>query len=351
MSPLKSLALGVFAWVALGSLAYADPQTWGGGNWSWTNWVPTQGDLSNLSTLQSVLAAIAPDGTPTTATSPNFSSSAPSQNPVFTPIASNNLNSSTITPAAALTSFSAPTAPAASSGPTYDAYLNFGTGNFPEASQLTTGNAQPWYESPSVKAVFGGVAPNTQQQVAFETTVLARVEQTFQLSGLNPTVTLDPSAQANHTISIVSGTSYAPNPNAIGITDVGGNGFGFIDKLSYAQNVDQLEWAVAHNVTHELMHAFGVAVHHDQTGTFLDAATASWALLTNPDTVLSPAAVQDILAHNYGRNLGSNGTLGAEGIDGDQTVTVPEPATVAFWAIAVAGGLIVRRRTARRLAA
>ena len=30
---------------------------------------------------------------------------------------------------------------------------------------------------------------------------------------------------------------------------------------------------------------------------------------------------------------------------------VPEPATVAFWAIAVAGGLIVRRRTARRLAA
>jgi hypothetical protein len=42
---------------------------------------------------------------------------------------------------------------------------------------------------------------------------------------------------------------------------VGGNGFSFIDKLSYATTPDQLAWAVAHNVAHELMHSFGVAIH------------------------------------------------------------------------------------------
>ena len=78
---------------------------------------------------------------------------------------------------------------------------------------------------------------------------------------------------------------------------IGNSGFGFIDNLNYAQSTDQLAWAVAHNISHELMHAFGVAVHHDQTGTYLDSATATWSLLIDPNTTFSPAAVQDILSN------------------------------------------------------
>ncbi|MDR3632407.1 MAG: PEP-CTERM sorting domain-containing protein [Isosphaeraceae bacterium] len=237
-----------------------------------------------------------------------------------------------------------------SSSAAADAFINFGTGPYPEASTLTSGGAEAWYLSPTVEHVFGGV-PNAQQQSDFTSQVLKDVQQTFSLSGLSPILTTDPTVSANHTISVVANTSYSPNPNAIGITDVGNNGFSFIDNLNSAQSVTDLEWAVAHNIAHELMHAFGVAVHHDQTGTYLDAATASWSLLTDPNTVFSPAAVQDILSHNYGRSS-SSGALGAEQIDGDQTVTaqpVPEPSTLALWGMLGVGARVARRR--RRLVA
>ncbi len=164
-----------------------------------------------------------------------------------------------------------------------DAYLNFGTGNYAGASLMTNGTITPWYESPTVTKVFGGV-PTPQQQADFSNAVLKNVEQTFLNSGIDVNLSLDPNAQASHTMSVVSGASYGANPNAIGITEVGGSGFSFIDKLGYAQTVEQLERADAYNIAHELMHAFGVATHHDQTGKYLDAATASWDMLPSPDT-------------------------------------------------------------------
>ena len=147
------------------------------------------------------------------------------------------------------------------------AFVNFGNAPYAEASTLTTGTPQAWYNSPSVTQAFGGT-PSAAQQTSFTQTVLADIQHTFQISGMNVNLTSDPSALTAHEISVVSGTSYPANPGAIGITDVGASGFSFIDKLSYATTPDQLAWAVAHNASHELMHALGVAVHADQTGSW-----------------------------------------------------------------------------------
>jgi hypothetical protein len=232
-----------------------------------------------------------------------------------------------------------------------NAYLDFGTSSYPEQSSLTVGTAQPWFESPSVTKAFGH-APTPQEQQSFVNAVVSDLQHTFEASGLTGTnavsVTTDPNAGALHTLSVVSGLSYAPNPNAIGITDVGGSGFGFIDKLSYANTPTDLEWAVAHNIAHELMHAFGVAVHHDQTGNYLDAATANWSLLTSSDATLSSAAVSDIVAHNIGRSSSSSGGIGGQQIDGDQEILapVPEPATIAFWGLTGTVLILQQRRRA-----
>jgi hypothetical protein len=244
-------------------------------------------------------------------------------------------------------------AAASNSAAPADAFLNFGTSStYPEQSLLTVGTAQPWFDSPAVTKAFGH-APSSQEQQDFVNSVVSDVQHTFAASGLTGpnavNVTTDPNAGALHTLSVVSGLSYAPNPNAIGITDVGANGFGFIDKLAYATTPQDLEWAVAHNITHELMHAFGVAVHHDQTGNFLDAATANWSLLASPDATLSSAAVGDIVAHNEGRNATVSLGVGGQGIDGDQEILapVPEPATLIAWGLAGAALLVHRRWKAR----
>ncbi|HMB08152.1 MAG TPA: PEP-CTERM sorting domain-containing protein, partial [Isosphaeraceae bacterium] len=92
--------------------------------------------------------------------------------------------------------------------------------------------------------------------------------------------------------------------------------------------------------------AFGVAVHHDQTGNYLDAGSASWTLLTDPDTRFSQAGVDDINTHLNG-TAGQSG-IGAEQIDGDQVLVqpVPEPATIALWGLGAAAIVALRRRAA-----
>jgi hypothetical protein len=229
---------------------------------------------------------------------------------------------------------------------------------YPDAGGLTTGTPEPWYDSPAVIQAFGGSIPTAQQQASFVETVLQDVEHTYQLSGMNPTLTTDPTAPALHTISVASGLSDPNNSNAIGLTNVGQNGFSFIDKLNYANNPTDLAWAVAHNIAHELMHAFGVGFHPDQ-GTYVDAPSATWSTLIDPNAQIGPAATQLLLASQYGA-LGSSSVsgIGAQAlnpsdvkVDGDMellAVPAPEPAAVAMWILGGFGGLSLVRRRSRR---
>ena len=122
---------------------------------------------------------------------------------------------------------------------------------------------------------------------------MQRVQQTFQLSNIPVTLTSDPNAPAAHTLSLVSNTTAQLLPSAIGMTYVGGNGFSFIDQQAPAANsIDQLEWIAAHNISHELMLAFGVKENYDQTGQYLDARNALWSMMTNPSATFSPDADQ-----------------------------------------------------------
>ncbi len=250
--------------------------------------------------------------------------------------------------------------PVVESGPPsmVDAVVNFGDGNFADADSLINGSIRPWYTSPTAARVFGG-EPDPNQRQAFTAAVLDRVEQTFTQSGLAVSLTADPNAPAAHTLSVVSGARYAPNPDAIGIANIGGSGFAFLDKFDGVQSVDQLQWALAHNVAHELMHAFGGS-HHDTTGLYLDAAASPWSVLTDPNTVFSPDAVAELSRLDFRSTLSPLGLHGAHHTHdahcacqvplGTATHAVPEPATVAIWGLAglLLAGLRYRRVRAGR---
>jgi hypothetical protein len=231
-------------------------------------------------------------------------------------------------------------APVAAPRPAVDAFINLGAGPYPEAGVITTGNAQPWYNSPQITGLFGG-PPTAQQQSDFASAVLQRVEQTFQLSGVPVRLTTDPSVTAAHTLSLVSNTAPKLDPVAIGMTDVGGSGFSFIDQeAKSAQTLDQLQWIVAHNIAHELMLAFGVPENHDQTGNFIDARNASWAMMTSPTSTFSAGATQALLASNF------DSATGAQGAQDIGPQPVPEPAAWVLWAFGL-GAVLLCTRTKR----
>jgi hypothetical protein len=331
MSVGKILAWNVVAWVALGGVGRAD---------AWKVWLLRNRVVEKEMPFASGVSSGNTVGT-SVLTTPVASQSPSTVLPPSTSV----VNASAVTSAAP--PGAQPAVSASGSGGTADAFINFGNAPYPELSALTTGTAQPWSDSPVVQKVFGGT-PTRAQQTAFAHEVFQDIQTTFQASGINARFTLDPNVPAAHILSVVSGAHYEPNPGAIGITDVGRNGFSFPDNFSAAKpgQVDQFAWALAHNISHELMHAFGVAVHHDQTGTFLDAGSASWAILSSPNTVFSPAAVADINAHLDG-TASSSGT-GAEQIDGGQMLTqpVPEPATIALWGLGAAAAAYLSRRRA-----
>lgn len=254
------------------------------------------------------------------------------------------------------TAESHPIPPKVSAPPTgvYDAFLNLTEGKFAEADDLTTGNPQAWYNSPVVQSAFGGM-PDAAQRGQFTQDVLDEVKGTFERSGVPINLTTDPNAPAAHSLSVVSNASYQDDGKTIGITDVGRNGFTFIDKFGQYGSTGDLSTAVANNVAHELMHAFGIAAHRDKSGNYIDSAIASSSMLTDPSATFSPETVQDLLSRNFSDRVNSVGSLGGQLTDhagqcrcstcharqtGPQTV--PEPTTVALW-LAVAGGAIVAR--------
>jgi hypothetical protein len=356
MTAVKTWVAGVLAWSALGSLVHAAPLSWYGGPNGWSNWYAAQ-----LQRGADFYAPAAPrwggwgSGAPWWSTTgripyaPSVDRLAPQPAPPATLFQAVD----TFPPAPTVVAASAPVAVVPAP---VDAYINMGAGPYPLAERLTVGGGSSWASSPSVIQAFGG-PPSPEQQWAFSQTVLQYVQQTFRNSGMEIRVTTDPGVAARHTMSVVSGAYYGGNPEAIGITEVGGSGFSFIDKLSYAKSSDELAWALAHNISHELMHALGVCHHPDQTGEYLDAATASWEMLRDPNTRFSPEAVELMLAARAGL-VADRGALGAgmlapPATEGDQVLAapVPEPSTIAIWAVSVlAVGLASHRRLVRRAA-
>jgi hypothetical protein len=223
-----------------------------------------------------------------------------------------------------------------------DAHINMGDSGFTQAQTLTSGTASPWYLSPVVLQFYGGT-PDQQQRLDFTSSVIERVQAAFQRSGLNVSLTSDPEVLAAHTLSVVSNTRSTANPDAVGITDVGRDGFTFLDKLGYASSLDELQWAIAHNVAHELMHAFGVA-RHDATGGYLDSAVADWSALVSPSTVFSPEAIRALSTRSFRENTLSM-AYGAQEVGHGagclhcQSVlapaAVPEPAALVAWLAAL----------------
>ena len=317
----------------------------------WMNGVPLVADASqNFSSSDPNAAASAGGSQAATFALPTPVSTAPAvaaSSPQYTTPVTSSVSTSTVattpvfTSGASAASWSAPVTSTASQA-TANAFINLGAGPYPEASAITTGNAQPWYNSTQLSSFFGG-QPTAQQQAAFASAILQRVEQTFQLSGVSVKLTTDPTVSAAHTLSVVSNTSAALLPSALGMTDVGGNGFSFIDQGAKAsQSLDQLEWVIAHNVSHELMLAFGVGENYDQTGNYIDARNANMSMMSNPNATFSQAAAsalnQAIAAQD---SSGATSSQLAQVLDPQ---AVPEPSSIALWGLLALGGLATAKR-------
>jgi hypothetical protein len=347
MSALKPLALGILVWAASGTVIRADPITWPN-NFNWVAYFAGQNGDGEAFPAPASMSAPAPIAPPVS--QPSFAQLV-ADPPMMQPAA-------TVPPAA-----SAPTivanapvmqpnltpavsAAPASSGPV-DAFINLGNGPYALQNAITTGNAQPWYSSSQITSLFGG-QPSSQQVQSFDNAIMAHVQQTFSQSGISVTLTDNPNVAALHTISLVSNTASASLSSAIGMTEVGGSGFSFIDKSApSAQSVDQLEWIVAHNISHELMLAFGVPENYDQTGNFIDAKVANWAMMVSPTATFSPAAAQAIVQALASQDTTeSAASLGAQLINSSES-PVPEPATIALWALAGAALFVSGRRRSR----
>jgi hypothetical protein len=318
MSAVKTFALGTIVWAIVVMPTRADPIT--SNEWTWTTW--SRGGKVADGRALGVTTSSAPD----TRAQPLVAPPGQRIDPIVP--ATSTMPIATLSSGARISRA--------------DAHLDMAAPPFEQERDLTLGGAQPWYLSPVVTDVFGG-QPTADQQADFSRKVLERVEHTYMLNGLKPALTLDPTVPTAHTLSVVSNTSYGANREAIGISDVGGSGFSFIDKLGGAKTVDELAWAVAHNVAHELLHAWGVGEHPDKTGAYLDTATASWSLLLDPDARFSPAAIESFLAGDS--ELAERIEMGsaAQLLGPISPQPVPEPTTLAFWSCAAIAVVLQRR--------
>jgi len=338
MSSLKPLVWGIFVWGVIAVQGRADALTWpntGPENWAIYLAGSTGTSSSNFINFNNYWAGI-----------PNTAAPAASTVPTTTTVQSTVI-ANVAPPATVASPFNGAAVP--SSSQPVDGYLNLGTGPYPNAGLITTGGAQPWYNSSQISSFFGG-QPTVQQQQSFDSAVLARVQQTFAQSGVPITLTTDPTVPAHHTISLVSNTGSASLSSAIGMTQVGSNGFSFIDQIAKsAQSLDQLEWIVAHNISHELMLGLGVPENYDQTGSYVDSKLANWAMMVNPNATFSPAASQALLQAIQTESTNPGSQLGAQGLN-PLPAPAPEPTTWALWALAATTALVARRIRYRQAA-
>ncbi len=336
MSAWKPLVLGIVVSATWSGLVNADPIS-SSGHFNWVAYFAGQHGNAPAPAVNSPPAAPASMvmPTPVQVTQPTVSQ------PMASPVQSIVTN----VPAASPPPVTQPSSPApVSSGPA-DAFINMGTGPYPLQNLITTGNAQPWYNSSQISGLFGG-QPTSAQIQSFDNTILQRVQQAFNQSGVSLKLTDDPSVAAHHTLSLVSGTSSSTLSGAIGMTQVGASGFSFIDKIApSAQSLDQLEWIVAHNVSHELMLALGVPENYDQSGTYIDSKLASWSMMVNSSSTFSPAAAQALnqAIASQDSSPSSSSQLGAQIIGSDNSV--PEPTTIALWTLAGAALIVARKRS------
>jgi hypothetical protein len=225
-----------------------------------------------------------------------------------------------------------------------DAFLNFSDGPFPAADSLAEGDPVAWYRSPVVTELLGR-APSTQEKEGFKAEVLAKVESSFRKSGIDVDLTTE-AGPAAHTLSVVSGALGKGNPEAIGIADIGGDGFTFLDNFETdaIDSIDDLETAVANNVSHELMHTFGLDFH-DDSGETIDSGTIRWDLLTDEDLSFSEDAVALLSSADFQRRWDDLTLAGAQmashghgcSCHPNGAHATPEPATLAMWGITLAG--------------
>src|SRR5271165_4191501 len=318
MTAFKYLALSGLICGLLAPSAFAAPIASTSGGWWW--WLPASANsaTSSSSSDQYANSFSGPSATSASGTAPEF---------LTNYVPNTSAAGLASTPATSLVA---------------DANVNLGSGPYPLESTITTGNAQPWYNSSQIASFFGG-QPSAQQVASFDNVVMQRIEQTFQQSGLSITLTLNSTAPAAHTLSLVSNTTSNTTPGVIGMTQIGASGFSFIDQeTKSAQTLDQLEWIVAHNLSHELMLAFGVGENYDQTGNYIDARNANWAMMVDPNATFSQAAAQALQAA-----LASSNTTGTTGVQDAQVIgpqPVPEPTTVACWLAGLSAAALMRRK-------
>jgi hypothetical protein len=321
MSVVKTAAYGLLIWAASLTAASADSISSG-------SWTVFGGDgLGNVTIA---------DYSPVPTSNSNNSGSSNSSN------SSSSSSSATASPFSVPTGISGPDF-SSNTGPV-DAFVNLGNGPYPNAQGLTTGNPQAWYNSQQISGFFGG-QPTAQQQADFDNSVLQRVQQAFQLSGVNVTLTDNPNVPAAHTLSLVS-NSASTMGNAIGLTYLGANGFSFIDQIApSASSLSQLESIVAHNIAHELMISFGVGEKYDQSGNYIDARNANFSMMVDPNATFSSAAAQALNSAIASINFDLANSAANPNAEPQ---FVPEPATFAVWGLAAAGALFARRRASRR---
>ena len=81
-----------------------------------------------------------------------------------------------------------------------------------------------------------------------------------------------------------------------------------------------------------------------RTREYLDTGTASWSMLTDPNTKFSPQAIQLIQSAMNGTGAAQGGIEGAQNL----VTPVPEPATIAVWTFSALGAMLLVRRKAAR---